>query len=170
MKRKAFIAVPIILILVSAVSVVLGNNQAQTAPESAKTSVVQPIVPLNADTLFNMVNDERVKAGVKPLVRDTRLDASAKAKCEDMLVNNYWSHTSPSGVEPWYWIQEQHISYKKAAENLAYGFNSDNDTVIGWMNSPGHRENILNVLYTKSGMATCNNSSRALAVQHFIKT
>ncbi len=84
------------------------------------------------------------------------LDKAAQAKADDMVKNNYWSHNTPDGKEPWTFIEGTNYAYLKAAENLAYGFNSSNSVVSGWMNSASHRANILDDNLTEVGFGIAN--------------
>jgi len=81
------------------------------------------------------------------------LDAAAKQKAEDMFQNNYFSHFSPTGVSPWYWINKSGYNYHYAGENLAMNFIDSEEVVRAWLNSPGHRENLLNKNYQDIGIA-----------------
>jgi hypothetical protein len=68
-----------------------------------------------------------------------------------MATRDYWSHNTPDGQEPWVFFVNAGYDYKTAGENLAYGFDSSTEAVIGWMNSPGHKANIMNNTYTEVG-------------------
>ncbi len=93
--------------------------------------------------LLDSTNKERQDNGLNPLTYSTTLDQAAQAKAEDMAKRDYWSHNTPDGKEPWIFIDSAGYKYFKAAENLAYGFESSRSAVVGWMNSPSHRANIL---------------------------
>lgn len=88
-------------------------------------------------------NKMREREGLAPLAFNSKLDRAAQQKAMDMAERNYWSHDTPDGKKPWIFIEDESYSYLKAAENLAYGFDSSQATVSGWMNSAGHRANIL---------------------------
>jgi Cysteine-rich secretory protein family len=91
--------------------------------------------------LLEATNNVRTRAGLRPLKLDDSLDSSAQSKANDMSQHDYWSHISPGGQKPSDFISG--YSYAKTAENLAYGFNSSKATINGWMNSSGHRANVL---------------------------
>jgi len=93
--------------------------------------------------LLDETNKQRQENGLSALTFNDELDQAAQAKAEDMAKRNYWSHNTPDGKEPWVFIDNAGYKYFKAAENLAYGFDTSHNTVIGWMNSPSHRANIL---------------------------
>ncbi|MER2170701.1 MAG: CAP domain-containing protein, partial [Psychrobacillus psychrodurans] len=114
------------------------SNQAQVS------SVIQQVVDLT--------NAERAKEGLAPLKIDSALTKSAQLKSQDMKDNNYFSHTSPTYGSPFDQMKTLGISYKSAAENIAMGQRSPQEVVQGWMNSAGHRANIMNGSYTHIGV------------------
>lgn len=161
------------IISVSNVSVtgkvaVKGASTAMSAKTAAGSSAI-------TDQLFSLVNQQRAQNGLAPLARDPRLDASAAAKCQDMVAKNYWAHVSPSGEQPWQFIQDQGVSYSSAGENLATGYDTAQLIVNAWMNSPEHRTNILNPAFNYVGYAVCYSPSfvgdggepALITVQHF---
>lgn len=101
--------------------------------------------------LLESTNARRSRIGVPQLQLNTELSQAAQAKAYDMAVHNYWAHTAPDGTAPWQFINNAGYNYKKAGENLAYGFDSSNSVVGGWMNSPSHRDNILDPSYQHVG-------------------
>jgi hypothetical protein len=104
-------------------------------------------------TLIDLTNTERVQSLESGLIYSEVLTQAAQAKANDMAEHQYFAHTSPSGVEPWYWFQQAGYAYKHAGENLAIDFTDSDQVVAAWMNSPKHRENILNQSYTQIGIA-----------------
>lgn len=102
--------------------------------------------------VVRLVNEERVKAGVKPLTEDWELSRVARYKSQDMRDNNYFSHTSPVYGSPFDMIKNFGITYRSAGENIARGQINPQAVVKAWMNSSGHRKNILNASYTKIGV------------------
>lgn len=110
------------------------------------------------NTLIDETNQNRIAANLQPLVENPLLTAAAQQKANDMAVNNYFAHTSPSGVTPWYWFQKVGYKYTHAGENLAVNFSDSNDVENAWMNSPDHRANILNSNYTQIGIATAQGN------------
>ncbi len=105
-------------------------------------------VELLADT-----NGERSKQGVAALTLNDQLAQAAFLKAQDMFTNNYWAHTSPTGVHPWKWLGDAGYNYSVAGENLAKNYPTADATVAAWMNSPTHRENVLNGKYSEVGFA-----------------
>lgn len=99
-------------------------------------------------------NEERKKDGVASLAENPTLDSIAEQKAADILTKQYFAHVSPSGVGVADLAQDAKYQYAIIGENLALGdFISDQDMVTAWMNSPGHRANILNAKYTEIGVA-----------------
>ncbi len=102
--------------------------------------------------VIRLVNEQRVKNGLKELRPDWELSRVARFKSQDMKDNNYFSHTSPVYGSPFEMIKNFGISYRSAGENIARGQRTPQAVVNGWMNSSGHRANILNSTYTKIGV------------------
>lgn len=106
--------------------------------------------------LLSATNKQRAEQGLPTLSSNSQLQAAAQAKAQDMVDKNYWSHETPDGREPWVFIQGQQYQYRKAAENLAYGFASDTAIVGGWMNSASHRSNVLDKDVSQIGFGIVN--------------
>lgn len=102
--------------------------------------------------VVRLVNEERAARGLKALTYDWELSRVARYKSEDMRKNNYFSHTSPTYGSPFQMIKSFGISYRSAAENIAKGYKTPKEVVAGWMNSSGHRANILNSSFTHIGV------------------
>ena len=102
--------------------------------------------------VLELTNAERTKAGLSPLSLDTELSKVARIKSQDMKDQNYFSHTSPTYGSPFDMMTTFGISYRSAAENIAQGQTTPAAVVQAWMNSQGHRENILNASYTHIGI------------------
>lgn len=94
--------------------------------------------------VVNLVNQEREKRGLKPMKADVQLSKVARDKSQDMIDNNYFSHQSPRYGSPFDMMKAYGISYRAAAENIAAGQSTAKQVMDGWMNSDGHRANILN--------------------------
>ena len=106
-----------------------------------------------ADQVVQLVNQERAKAGLKPLVSDRALAAMALDKAKDMYHNRYFSHYSPTYGSPFDMMRSYGIQYRYAGENIAMGQRTPQEVMNAWMKSPGHRQNILNPNFTKIGVA-----------------
>ncbi|WJY28241.1 CAP domain-containing protein [Sporosarcina trichiuri] len=102
--------------------------------------------------VLDLTNAERQKAGLKPLQFDEKLLKSARQKSADMAANRYFSHTSPTYGSPFDQMKANGITYRSAAENIAMGQRSAQEVVQDWMNSPGHRQNILTPGFTHIGI------------------
>lgn len=113
---------------------------------------------MSIQSLLDATNGQRTANGVAGLQINGKLNQAAQAKANDMVTRNYWSHTTPDGQEPWVFFDQAGYRYQKAGENLAYGFLTADDTVTGWMNSPGHRANLLNTGYLDVGFGFANSS------------
>jgi uncharacterized YkwD family protein len=101
--------------------------------------------------MFDLVNQERSKSGLKPLQIDMSLVKLARMKAQDMIDNNYFSHTSPTYGSPFDMMKAAGVQYRYAGENLA-GAPTVDAAHTNLMNSSGHRANILNSNYTKVGI------------------
>lgn len=111
---------------------------------------------MGASSLLAATNAQRADNGLGPLTLNTKLNASAQAKANDMVSRDYWNHNTPDGKEPWVFFDAAGYVYQKAGENLANSFSTSEATVIGWMNSPSHRANILDTSYTEVGFGFVN--------------
>ncbi|MFY0545138.1 CAP domain-containing protein [Brevibacillus sp. H7] len=119
-----------------------------------------------ASEVAALVNQERAKAGLQPLRLDSNLSKMALDKAKDMHDNNYFDHTSPTYGSPFEMMKKYGISYTYAGENIAMGQRTPQEVMNGWMNSPGHRANILNPNFNTIGVAYYNG----YWVQEFIRT
>ncbi len=99
-----------------------------------------------------LVNEQRAAIGLSPLKLSTELSNVARAKSQDMSDNNYFSHTSPRYGSPFDMLKSFGISYRAAGENIAMGYATPQAVVNAWMNSAGHRANILNASFTQIGV------------------
>lgn len=102
--------------------------------------------------VVRLVNEIRVQNGLKQLTPHWELSRIARYKSKDMSENGYFSHTSPVYGSPFEMIKNFGLSYKTAGENIAKGQRTPESVVSAWMNSKGHRANILNSGYTKIGV------------------
>jgi uncharacterized YkwD family protein len=129
-------------------------------PAKASTSTVSSY----ANQVISLVNQERVKDGLKPLAGSSYLSTMALDKAKDMYHNNYFSHTSPTYGSPFNMMKLYGIKYSYAGENIAKGQKTPQEVMKAWMNSQGHRQNILSPNFTKIGVAYYNGEW----VQEFI--
>jgi uncharacterized YkwD family protein/spore coat assembly protein SafA len=120
--------------------------------------------------VIRLVNQERVKQGLKPLKANWELSRVARFKSSDMRDRNYFSHTSPTYGSPFEMIKAFGIRYRASGENIAAGQSTASEVMKGWMNSPGHRQNILNANFTEIGVGYSQGGSyRHYWTQMFIR-
>ena len=109
--------------------------------------------------VLDLVNNERAKHGLSPLVWDEASANVARMHSKDMAQRNFFSHTNPDGQSPFDRLKNHGISYSYAAENIAAGQETPESVVTAWMNSDGHRKNILNKSMTKLGVGYYQSES-----------
>ena len=102
--------------------------------------------------VVRLVNEIRQEKGLKPLTANWELSRVARFKSQDMKDNRYFSHTSPTYGTPFQMIRAFGLTYRTAGENIAQGYATPQAAVNAWMNSSGHRANILNSSYTQIGV------------------
>ena len=102
--------------------------------------------------VIRLINEIRVKYGLNTLSTNTKLSQVARLKSQDMQAKGYFSHTSPTYGSPFEMMKKFGITYRYAGENIAYGQRTPQQVVDAWMNSSGHRANILNANFTQIGM------------------
>jgi len=146
-----------------------------TSPATAPTTPTLPTIPaitaITADEqlMVDLINKERVAAGVNPVKLDLRLASVGRAKANDLKANNYFDHTSPTYGSPWTMMQQVGLTVGWAGENI-----SGNKTVEGsmasLMQSPGHKANILDPRFTHVGVGIAYGSAYGnLYVQEFLQ-
>lgn len=123
--------------------------------------------------LLEFLNTERKSKNLPPLSQNPKLDQAAYLKAKDILEKDYFAHWSPDGISPWYWFKVANYDYSFAGENLAIGFIDSKEVFDAWMNSPSHRQNILNPNFKEIGISVLkgefNGSEVYVVVQHFGK-
>lgn len=117
-----------------------------------------------------LVNLERAKANLQPLAMDAPLAKIAVIKAQDMVKNDYFAHTSPTYGDPWDMATQFGYSYRYFGENIAFGHTTAANVVKGWMNSPGHKANILNPNYTNIGAGIEKNSDGRIYWVHMFSS
>jgi uncharacterized protein YkwD len=118
---------------------------------------------ITAQSVIASMNAYRVKKGLRTLREERRLTKAANDRIEDMEEREYWAHESPDGRSPFVWLQSAGYDYRFAGENLAVGFETVELLVESWMESPGHRANILSPLFEDCGVAVIDGSTRGRA-------
>ncbi|MDN5387226.1 CAP domain-containing protein [Bacillus sp. LB7] len=121
------------------------QQKQNTAPSSSSVSAYEKEV-------VELTNAERKKQGLKPLTLDEKLSKVARTKSQDMKDNNYFDHNSPTYGSPFDMMKKFGITYRTAGENIAKGQKTPQEVVKAWMNSEGHRKNIMNPNFTHIGV------------------
>lgn len=127
--------------------------------ESAVKAPASSAVSAYEQKVVELTNQERAKNGLKPLALDTELSKVAREKSRDMQSKGYFSHTSPTYGSPFDMMKQFGINYRSAGENIAMGQPTPEEVVKAWMNSSGHRANILNSSYTHIGVGHVANGN-----------
>lgn len=108
---------------------------------------------INSQRLITLINGARQEKKLPPLILNSKLATAAELKTDDMLTKDYFEHTSPAGITPWHWFKIAGYNFEYAGENLAMDFFESDAVLRAWMNSPTHRDNILNPNYREIGIA-----------------
>lgn len=126
---------------------------------------------ITVEKILSLVNREREKVRLSPLILSPVLSTAATAKAQDMFAKNYWAHVSPTGMTPWDFITGTGYTYVYAGENLAKSFDTAEDVIEAWMTSSTHRANILKPEYADIGLSIMNGKLQGeettLIVQEF---
>ncbi len=131
------------------------SNQNKGSSGTSNTTTSE--LTANEQEVFDLINAKRVANGLSALKIDDELQNVARIKAQDMVDNNYFSHTSPIYGSPFDMIKSFGISYKTAGENIA-GNSSNSGAVNAWMNSAGHKANILNSSFNYTGIGVVSSS------------
>lgn len=147
-----------------AVQYEVGLSEIRSAnPQITNADLIYPGQALNIPTtdatvlnyekeVVRLVNEIRAENGLQALTYDWELSRVARYKSQDMKDNKYFSHTSPTYGSPFQMIKNFGITYRSAGENIAKGYATPQAVVNGWMNSSGHRANILNASFNRIGV------------------
>ena len=144
-----------------------GQNVVGTVKPSGSTGTVKPgssdtgtVSSVNSmeKQVASLTNSERKSAGFGSLTLDSQLSKLARMKAEDMAKNGYFSHTSPTYGSAFDMMKKYGVSYRTAGENIAKGQKTPEAVMNGWMNSSGHRANILSSTYTHIGVGYAKDS------------
>ena len=126
-----------------------GGSTEENIPEDSQHAFIQRVVDL--------VNKERAKEGLSPLTVNVNVQAAAQVRAKEC--EQYFSHTRPDGSSFATALWEQGVTYKNAGENIAWGQRSPEEVMTAWMNSSGHRKNILNPNFTTIGVGYYENAN-----------
>jgi uncharacterized protein YkwD len=116
-------------------------------------------IPTEFYNSIHLVNQIREGNGLTDLTWNETLAKAAQNKAQDMVVNNYFEHVSPTGKTAWNFVSEAGYNYKSAGENLAIDFTNVNDATVAWTKSPSHMANIVSKKYSEFGFGEAKNSS-----------
>ena len=146
------------------------NSGTGGSSSSGNTSSSTETSNMNSDEkeVFDLINKQRTNNGLAALKNDSEVQIVARIKAQDMVNNNYFSHTSPTYGSPFDMLKSFKISYKTAGENIA-GNSSNSSAVTAWMNSSGHKANILNSNFNYTGIGVVSSPKYGkMYVQLFI--
>lgn len=148
---------PVLLIAVFLVSITANSGVLASAVKNPSAKVLAYATSMSVNGLLASTNNARAAEGVAALQLNSKLNAAAKAKADDMAARNYWSHNTPEGNPPWIFVSSQNYAYLKLGENLAAGFDSEQATINGWLASPPHKQNMMDTAFSEVGFGFANN-------------
>jgi len=140
-----------LLLLFLVVLIVFASSVFETSRIRGNGQFIAAVLP---GVLVSLTNDDRTDYGLSVLETSSLLKDAAQLKANDMVTRGYFDHVSPDGVTPWVWFESVGYTFIHAGENLAINFTESADVVEAWMNSEGHRVNILDSNFTQTGIAT----------------
>jgi uncharacterized protein YkwD len=154
------------------------NTTASDASTSANSVDVQglanlpakyPITTQNSaeQKILELMNAKRTEAGLQPLTIDNTLVQVARYKSNNMIQNNFFSHTNPDGTKWTNWLQTIGYKYTSTGENIAYNTSDPVELFNQWWNSPGHRANMMNSSYNKVGIGVIYGNGKYMGTQTF---
>ena len=133
------------------------SNNSSNNNSSSNSNSTTTAMTTDEKEVFDLINNQRTQNGLSALKLDTETLKVARIKAQDMVDNNYFSHNSPTYGSPFQMLNSFKISYKTAGENIA-GNSSNSSAVTAWMNSSGHRANILNSSFNYTGIGVVKSS------------
>jgi hypothetical protein len=158
----------LLLVLVLIIFVQVGANIS-----SASGRILGFATNISVSEVVSLTNQQRASSGLEPLQTNASLNDAAKLKAQDMFEKDYWAHFAPDGTSPWYFFGLVDYKYTWAGENLARDFATSSGVVAAWMDSSGHRDNILSPNFSEIGIAVVNGNlegeDTTLVVQLFGK-
>jgi uncharacterized protein YkwD len=118
---------------------------------------------ITVENVLRLMNEYRAHSSLKPLSADDRLMRAANDRMRHMEEESYWGHHSPDGLSPFSWVTLRSYEFNSVGENLACGFDTAGLLVEAWMESPGHRANILSTDYEDCGISIIDGSTKGPA-------
>ena len=144
------------------------GSQSGSSNSGGNSNTQTSILTTDEQEVFDLINKQRTNNGLQALQIDNEVQRVARIKAQDMVDNNYFSHTSPTYGSPFDMLKSFKVSYKTAGENLA-GNSSNSSAVTAWMNSSGHKANILNSSFNYTGIGVVSSPKYGkIYVQMFI--
>jgi uncharacterized protein YkwD len=140
---------------------------APTTPPASRTPQAQPAPAGTVAQVVALVNKERATAGCGPVTEDAQLDKAAQGHSDDMAARNFFDHTNPDGAGPGERITAAGYRWSTYGENIARGQQTPQAVMDSWMNSPGHRANILNCSFKNIGVGVHDGSGGPWWTQAF---
>ena len=135
------------------------ENQPQSSAFVDPLSIDSAALSIIIQEVLDIVNSERGRVGLLPLRLHSQLIAAAQAHSDDMARHNFMSHTGSDGSSPFDRMKRYGYNFRWAGENVASGYSSPQDVMRGWMNSSGHRANILNPNFRDIGIGYARGNS-----------
>lgn len=148
---------PILIVTLFLVAITASSGVLASAVRNPSAKVLAYSSSMSVGGLLSSTNGARASEGAAALQLNSKLNAAAQAKAEDMAARNYWSHNTPEGNPPWIFVTSQNYSYQKLGENLAAGFDSEQATINGWLASPPHKQNLMDSAFNEVGFGFANN-------------
>jgi len=147
------------LLLVALIGCGGGAGEASRTPTSIEPTTQEVAME---DAVHDLVNAQRTDNGVAPLLHDEAIRRVARAHSQDMIARDFFAHVNPDGLDPFDRLALEGLAYAAAGENIAWnrGYSDPAGTAVdGWMNSSGHRANILNGTFTHTGVGAARRES-----------
>jgi len=132
----------------------------QTVPAQAASAAI-------TNRMITAINQERARYNLKPVIANTRLNTAAQKHSADMAYNDFFSHTGLDGSSPFTRMKREGYFFSYAMENIAAGYGTPESVVKGWMNSPGHRRNLLSPYVKEVGVGYVYVSNDAGHVRYY---
>lgn len=139
------------------VKAVYSNTNSSNSSSGSSSSSNTTSLSSDEKEVFDLINNQRTNNGLSALKLDSKALNVARIKAKDMVDNNYFSHNSPTYGSPFQMLNSFKVTYKTAGENIA-GNSSNSGAVNAWMNSSGHKANILNSAFNYTGIGVVKSS------------
>lgn len=135
-----------------------GSVEVRGTERRPSTPSAVPVAGSVDEQVVEAMNVERRARGLQPLRLNRQLSLAADDRIRDMFSQRYFDHVAPDGTQPFVWVTRRGYRYGTVGENLAVGYRSADRVVNGWMNSPGHRANLLGRKFDEVGISVASGS------------